>query len=128
MDREKFKEMMQSDEKVHDFSIPEGANVINKCMGARSCETNLIIVIEELSELTKELTKWLRYLRGDATVTYDVFGVLEELVDVQICLWTLSAMYDEGYDALKKALNVKLMRLSERLDKLEEERKENNAL
>ena len=49
-----------------------------------------IITIEELSELTQALTKYIRYMISDDTLRKDRIEIqemiMEELADVEICL------------------------------------------
>ena len=66
---------------------------------------NLIIAIEELSELTKEISKWLRK-KGDW------YGILEEMTDAQLALWYIQEICNITDSDLKKALSVKLKRES----------------
>jgi hypothetical protein len=65
---------------------------------------NLIIVMEELAELTKEVSKELRG-KGDH------IGILEEMADVQIGIYYLQEILDMYEYQLNKAVNVKLDRL-----------------
>lgn len=49
-----------------------------------------IITIEELSELSQALTKYVRYMCSDESLRKDLYGIhemiIEELADVEICL------------------------------------------
>ena len=67
---------------------------------------NLIIVMEELAELGKEIAKELRG-KGDFT------AILEELADVQLGIWYVQEVVGISDDQLQKALHVKLERLSD---------------
>ena len=69
--------------------------------------TNLIIAIEELSELQKELTK---YMRGHR----DELGLAEEMADVILMLVYISEICNVPFDQVYKALNVKLDRIGYR--------------
>lgn len=66
---------------------------------------DLIIVIEELSELAKELSKELRG-KGDN------IGILEELADVQICIYYVQKIVGINDESLQKAMAVKMGRLA----------------
>lgn len=66
---------------------------------------DLIIVIEELSELAKELSKELRG-KGDNT------SILEELADVQICIYYVQKIVGINDETLQKAMAVKMERLA----------------
>lgn len=61
---------------------------------------NLIIVMEELAELSKEISKELRG-KGDE------ISILEELADVQLCIYYIQEICGISNDALCKAINVK---------------------
>lgn len=69
--------------------------------------TNLVIAIEELSELQKELTKYIRGRR-------DELGLAEEMADVIIMLVYISEICGIPFDEVYKALNVKLDRVEHR--------------
>lgn len=79
--------------------------VINRC----GRDNQLIVAIEELSELQKELTK---DIRGKGNRAH----ILEELVDVRIMLKQLIYLYDFGADELFIAEQKKLRRTEERLN------------
>lgn len=65
---------------------------------------NLIIVMEELSELSKEISKELRG-KGDKT------NILEELADVQLGIYYVQEICKINNEDLHKATNVKMKRL-----------------
>ncbi len=69
--------------------------------------TQLIVAVEEMSELTKEICKYLR----DGTMS-DNF--VKEIADVRIMLEQLECFYDIGPKVVQ-ARQDKLNRLSERL-------------
>lgn len=71
---------------------------------------HLIIAMEELSELQKEVSKELRG-KGDST------AILEELADVSIIISYIKEICGITDDALNKAINVKKDRLEDVLDK-----------
>ena len=60
----------------------------------------LAVVIEEMAELTQELTKMLRG-RDNRT------GVIEELADVQLCVWVTMKMLGITDKELNQAIQVK---------------------
>lgn len=69
---------------------------------------NLIIAIEEMAELQKELSKELRG-KGDIT------NIVEELADVKLgILWVQEVCGIDDKD-LNKAMNVKIDRLNNKL-------------
>lgn len=71
---------------------------------------NSIIVMEELSELSKEVSKAIRG-KGDAT------SLLEEMADVYLGIKYLQEIYNISDEALNKAINVKLNRQNKRNNK-----------
>lgn len=66
---------------------------------------NLIIVMEELSELAKEISKELRG-KGDNT------SILEELADVQLGIYYVQEIIGIQDESLLKAMAVKMERLA----------------
>ena len=75
---------------------------------------NLIIDMEETAELSQEISK---YLREEG----DYYNLLQEMADVQICLYHLKILFNITDEELNKAINVKIGRMARRLRKLEEE-------
>ena len=69
---------------------------------------NIIIVIEELSELTKELTKALRD-KGS------VVGIVEELADVSLGIDYIKEVFDITDKELEYARSIKIAELQEKL-------------
>lgn len=67
---------------------------------------NLIIVMEELSELSKEISKELRG-KGDKA------NILEELADVQLGIYYVQEICKINNEDLRKAMNVKMKRLED---------------
>ncbi len=67
---------------------------------------NLIIVMEELSELSKEISKELRG-KGDQ------YNILEELADVQLGIYYVQEICGVSNDDLHKAMNIKMKRLED---------------
>lgn len=70
---------------------------------------NIVIVIEELAELTKELTKALRGKQ-------DVTGILEELADVAIGVDYVKEIFDITDKELEYARSVKMQALKDKID------------
>ena len=69
---------------------------------------NIIIVIEELSELTKELTKALRD-KGS------VVGIVEELADVSLSIDYIKEVFDITDKELEYARSIKIAELQKKL-------------
>jgi NTP pyrophosphatase (non-canonical NTP hydrolase) len=121
MNRDLFKERMDYMFHTHGYDLITRENQIavmnesirkldenNANKQPLSGSGNLIIVIEELSELTKELTKALR----DKT---DMIGILEELADVAICIDYIQEIFDITDKELMYARSVKIQELSEKI-------------
>lgn len=66
---------------------------------------NLIIVMEELSELTKEISKELRG-KGDRD------GIIEELADVILGIYYVQEILGIDNESIKRAVAVKTERLA----------------
>lgn len=73
---------------------------------------NLIIDMEEMAELSQEISK---QIRGKG----DYYSLLEEMADVRVCLYHLQNLYNISNMELNKAINVKIDRCARRLEKLE---------
>ena len=71
---------------------------------------NLIIVMEELAELTKEISK---HLRGKG----NLYSILEELADVQLGIYYVQEICKIKDEDLHRAMNVKMKRLEQVLNK-----------
>ena len=74
---------------------------------------NLIIDMEEMAELTQQISK---HLRGKG----DYYSLLEEMADVQVCLYHLQTLFNIKEEELNRAVNVKLQRCERRLNEIEE--------
>ena len=96
-------------DKVHVLDVLRKSISSNKDNNPRG-HRNLIIVMEELSELQKEVSK---ELRGKG----QYHDILQELADVYICIEYIQEICDISDDELAKAINVKLDRLEQVLDK-----------
>lgn len=81
----------------------------NKDQNNERGHRNLIIAMEELSELTKEISK---SLRGE----YDQLGLMEEIVDVEHVIMTLCNVFNISEDELNKIRYVKTKRIIDRVE------------
>lgn len=70
---------------------------------------DLIIVMEELSELSQQVSK---IARGG----HDKFGLLEEMADVVLSLVRLQELCGISTNDLYKAINVKVKRIEQTVD------------
>ena len=84
------------------------SKVYDKAIAKWGKTAQLIMFIEEASELTKELTKDLRN-QGDKK------AIIEEIADVEIMLEQLKIIY-KCSSPLEEIKKIKLARLEERID------------
>ena len=82
--------------------------VIRQVIDQNGHKMQSVIAIEEMSELTKELSKMIRN-KGNHN------HLVEELADVMICLMQVREMYNIKDNELQNMINYKLERLKERL-------------
>lgn len=82
---------------------------IDKAIEKYGDKQQKIVAIEEMSELTKEITK---DLRGDANIN----NIVEEMADVHIMLMQLQKMYNINLQTLFEKIEFKLERLEKRLN------------
>lgn len=112
MDRDKFISQLNTAEEKTDMQwtldLLKKSIDSNKKSGNQRGHRNLIIVMEELSELSKEISKQLRG-KGDR------YRILEELADVQLGIHYVQEICGISDEELHKAMNVKLQRLEETL-------------
>ena len=71
-----------------------------------------VVAIEEMSELQKELTK---YIRGKGNKK----GLTEELADALIMITQIQLMYQICDEDVRKVMDFKLNRLKERIENAE---------
>ena len=113
MDREKFISQLPIIEKNIDkqwiMNVMKQSVESNLHDGNPRGHRNLIIVMEELAELSKEISKELRG-KGDR------YNILEELADVQLGIYYVQEVCGVNDDYLHKAINIKVRRLEEVLD------------
>lgn len=113
MDREKFISQLPTTEKNIDkqwiMNVMKQSVDSNLKDGNPRGHRNLIIVMEELSELSKEVSKELRG-KGDQ------YNILEELADVQLSIYYVQEVCGISDDGLHRAINIKMKRLEEVLN------------
>lgn len=71
-------------------------------------EQQVIVAIEELSELQKELCKALRY-------NYNYGNIVEEIADVEIMLEQMKIYFEINEDEIEGMKKIKINRTKERL-------------
>lgn len=108
MDREKFiSQLSTSDENIDKqwfMNVIKQSVEANLKDGNPRGHRNLIIVMEELSELIKEISKELRG-KGDQ------YNILEELADAQLGIYYVQEICGISNEELYKAINIKMKRL-----------------
>lgn len=121
MDRQKLKESIVNAENNSDFDLilsnDKKREVIDDMINFTSKKDqnnerghrNLIIAMEELSELTKEISKSLRDER-------DRLGLMEEIIDVEHVILTLCNVFNISDDELNKIRYVKIKRIIDRVN------------
>ena len=84
---------------------------VNTSAGVRDArgQRSAIIAIQELNELSVELTNWLRGKCGK-------LGLLEEMADVQIVLYTMQEFLGITDEELEAAIDVKMRRINHIID------------
>ena len=98
------------------ITLEQRLNVLNSAIRTFGKENQKVVIIEELAELQKELTK---DLRGKPNLQ----KIAEEMADVEIMLEQLELIYGVGLIQQKQVFKEnKLKRLVERIN-LENDRK-----
>lgn len=82
-------------------------DILNEAISYYGERNQIIVAIEELSELQKELCK---YLRGDGNTAH----IAEEMADVNIMLEQLRIIFDND-DDIEEIKRYKLERLDKRI-------------
>lgn len=83
-------------------------------------ENQMKICIEEMSELTKELCKYMRFLRDDKSEENDKKfakikeNIIEETADVLICASQMKKIF--GDEAVEEVMNYKINRCEKRIN------------
>ena len=108
MDREEFEKKMLKDDAT--ASKEEVKMVIGDMLKSETPRTNCIICMEELAELQQEISKKLRN-------KHNVYGLLEEMADVYICLEMLKKMFSYTDNEIARAVKIKLDRFERRNEK-----------
>lgn len=82
--------------------------ILQKIIESNGVVLQTVVAIEEMSELTKELTKVIR-----GADNHD--AIVEEMADVMIMLEQVKMMFRVEWDELDHMMNVKLKRMEERM-------------
>lgn len=111
MDRNTFLNELK-DKTSKDMIFSERMSVIDSYLDKYGEKNELLVCIEELSELQKELTKKLRSDSDDNALNN--VGLLEELADVIISTQIIGRVYFDS-ETVNDAVQVKMHRMSENL-------------
>lgn len=87
-------------------------SILADAINTYGAEAQIIVAIEEMSELTKALTKWLRFCGEDALDTILEDDILEELADVKVMLAQMEMIFGDPVNME----TAKLERLAQRLE------------
>ena len=85
-------------------------NVYSKAIIKYGITNQLVVAVEELSELQKEVTKFIRGKGDKANLT-------EEIADVEIMLEQIKMICAVNRKDIDKYINIKINRLNETLNK-----------
>lgn len=105
MDRKYFRQLFEGVYKPKHPEISTNEYIRTTLSLPHANEDWQYIAIEEMAELTKEITK---FLRDDPN--QDRFGLIEEIADVEICLEALMQIYHISLHELGKAVEIKVER------------------
>lgn len=83
-------------------------SITHKSLLANGEQESMIIVMEELAELSQATSKQLRN-KGD------YYNLIEEMADVIICLQLLKDNYNISKEDLIKSINTKIDRIDNRI-------------
>lgn len=83
-------------------------DVLKKAIETYGAEAQLVVAIEELSELIKEICKHKRYMDNTA-------AIIEEIADCYIMLEQMQMIFGLGSTVIKDAMDKKIARLEKRL-------------
>lgn len=121
MDRSEFRTKLDDFDKH--LSEVDRQRIIDKNIEYRSKKEIFIVAMEELSELQKEISK---YLRNFDDPDFDTTGLIEEYADVSICLKEIRSILvnsGENFDDRRSidqdfdnAIDIKLTVLDEKND------------
>ena len=108
MDRNEFKEKLNKTSDIVDEKYCE--DIIKNSLSAIPSSKNnigtmnLLIVMEELAELSQEISKYIRDSNNK-------IGILEEMADVYLGLKYIQKVIGISDEMMNKAINIKLERL-----------------
>lgn len=87
----------------------ERREVMQRAIAAYGAEAQLVVAIEEFSELIKEICKHKRYMDNTG-------AIIEEVADCYIMLEQVQMIFGLGSTVISDAMDKKIKRLKRRLD------------
>lgn len=96
--------------------MAEEIEVMESAIDFYGIQLQTVVAIEEMSELQKELTKFLRGKGNKEALT-------EEVADALIMITQIQLMYKISDEDIKEVMDFKLNRLKERMKQTEKARK-----
>lgn len=90
--------------------------VLNRAIEIYGYDNQVRMLFEEIAELQNAVCKYLRGRCDKKTKN----NVIEEIADVFIIIEQFKIMFDLADDSIQEAINFKMNRLSERVEKLED--------
>ena len=103
MDRNEIKKKLKYAKPVNNKTFEEAVDTTIEYSKTSTVNEEVIIAIEELAELQKELTK---YIRGEK----DNIGIEEEIADVYIILGVIKKLLGLSQEDIDKIISVKISR------------------
>lgn len=104
---------------IQDYKYLDEEDIYDKAIEKFGTSNQLIVAIEELSELQKAITKILRYKNDESGKL--IGDIQEEIIDVEIMIAQLKKIYSDD-DFYKVMKNVKLRKLNEKIKSFEKDK------
>lgn len=101
MDRDVIRRQIAHAKPINEKSFNAAINTITSTSTEATVDNEFVIAIEELSELQKELTK---FIRGKG----DIIGIQEEIADVYIVLANIQKLLELPKESILSMVSVKL--------------------
>lgn len=96
------------------MTLMEMRNVTWQAIETYGVEPQLWVTVEEMSELTKEICKYIRNTNNGKCINYD--NITTEIADVHIMLLQLQQIFGIDDGTLEREVDFKIDRLKKRLN------------
>lgn len=96
------------------MTLMEMRNVTWQAIETYGVEPQLWVTVEEMSELTKEICKYIRNKNNGKCINYD--NITTEIADVHIMLLQLQQIFGIDDGTLEREVDFKIDRLKKRLN------------